>query len=637
MSDSTHMSKLVKDWFGRRAEDSFTFYDERNRFFSWDKDRSRYSSFFVKDDDDIREAAKVVGSMLRVVGVPKTFRYSSNLKDSKYSATPTLGKDENTLQIPLSMLKKEGEWVDMEENPGVLDAFYGASIQNAAQAAMQTTSEFNALMSARTKKNPKLRDLFFAALGTERIDKKLSDRLPGYTRFVQKFKDYTYDRLEHQSNPDDPAQKRLAELILKMLRYPSQLSESELEEFDKPIKQIERLLKRHGGIPETLDDCSSMAGSLANIVYKYVEEEEEPPKEPGDDSSEDGEGGGDPPPTGGSGKPGSPSMSREELDKEASRMMSELMNPDEGEGVSEEDMEMFEDGMEPGSKAKSEEENEYKYHSGSITACRQVVFRTAKSNKANYQDELRRIDVAKASTLQKLFQRKSKHEEFVMKAMRSGRLDTNKIAEARQNVPTIYERMGTVNTNRVTVGVLIDESGSMGGEKIQKARQAAIFINEVFKRMRDVDYFCYGHTADVDGAFTTRIHVYHEKGTTVDPYTLGTCNAHSQNRDGDAIYAVAKRIRERTKNQGILFVLSDGAPYAGGYSGKEAILHTRSMVSKAQSMGFQVIQIAIEESVPSKEMFDYFIKLTNIKTLPNDMANYMSRIVDKMIKETVTL
>lgn len=33
----------------------------------------------------------------------------------------------------------------------------------------------------------------------------------------------------------------------------------------------------------------------------------------------------------------------------------------------------------------------------------------------------------------------------------------------------------------------------------------------------------------------------------------------------------------------------------------------------AQSLGFQVIQIAIEEHVPCEEMFDYHIKMTDIK------------------------
>ena len=181
-----------------------------------------------------------------------------------------------------------------------------------------------------------------------------------------------------------------------------------------------------------------------------------------------------------------------------------------------------------------------------------------------------------------------------MKSMRSGRLDTNKIAEAAQQVPTIYERFGQVTTSKVCVGVLIDESGSMGGSKIQKAREAAIFINEVFKKMPDVELFIYGHTADTNGRDSVDMTVYREKGYITDSFSLGSVEAHANNRDGDAIFAAARRMRGQTENQGLLIVLSDGAPSASGYGGRSAIDDTRKKVTRAQSLGFQVIQIAIE-------------------------------------------
>jgi len=277
------------------------------------------------------------------------------------------------------------------------------------------------------------------------------------------------------------------------------------------------------------------------------------------------------------------------------------------------------------------------YSDNGIAKDGNVKFIKSRSNKATYQANLKRIDITKAAVLQKLFQRKSKDYQFSMRSMRSGRLDTNKIAEAVQKVPTVYERFGKVKTDKICVGVLIDESGSMCGSKIQKAREAAIFINEVFRGMRDVELFIYGHTADEEGSGSTQIRIYREPGYHMDSYALGAVEARSNNRDGDAIIATAKRIRKQTENQGILFVLSDGQPSAHDYNGREAINDTREKVSKAQNLGFQVIQIAIEESVPSKEMFDYYIKMTDIKNLPRDMVGYMSRKVDKLIKERVTL
>ena len=617
------MSKLSRDWFNRRAEDAYTFADDSKRFFSWDRGRDSYSSFFVRNNDSLKVAAKMIGSMFRVIGVPKNFNYSNKIEQS--SKKPLV-------QIPLSMLRDEkGNYLDKDTE--LLDAFYGAAIQNAALATMQTTSEYLQTMKARdTSKDVGLKDLLFTVLNTERIDKKLADRLPGYLKFVQKFKNHRYANAPVVGE-EEPAQKRLMDLIVKMLRYPANLSESDLEEFEKPVKAIERLLKKHRGIPDTATECSDMATSLANIIIKYAEDKEPPPPKGSGGEKEGEEKESD---SSSSGK-SKPELSKSDLDKIAKEMMKSLVNPEEGNSSDAKFNSEFEDFTEDMTPGAHHIPNSKDYSEEGFAEDSAVVFLKANTNAASYKHALHKVDGTKAAVLQKLFARKSKDQAFVMKSMRSGRLDTNKIAEAVQNVPTIYERMGRITTNKICVGVLIDESGSMGGSKIDKARQAAIFINEVFKNMSDVELYIYGHTADSPASGVTYLRVYREKGYVTDPFSLGSIAARSNNRDGDAILAFAKRVRKNTPNQGLLFVLSDGQPAASDYGGKLAIEDTRKKVQKAQTLGFQVIQIAIEESVPSAQMFDYFIKMTDIKNLPNDIINYMSRKVDKIIKERVIL
>lgn len=620
------MSKFTKDWFGRRQEEAYTYQDNRNRFFNWDSGRSSYSSFFTRSNDSLQTSAKMIGSMFRVIGVPKTFDYKASEP-----------KKQTEIQVPIHMLKdKDGKF--HEPDPEILDAFYGAAIQNAALASMQTTSEY---AKSITRKNVnrstfKLDDYMYSILNTERIDKKLASRLPGYLKFVQKYKDHVYDKNYEPIASEEKAQKRLLDLITRMLRYPANVTEEELAEFDKPLKQIERLLKKHGGIPETSEGCASMASSLANIVYKYVEEEEEEEKPSGSGGEGDGDGEDEEEKSPGGG--GGPGMSKDEMNEFAKEMMENTFGEDESDSSDESEMSAFSDFVDDMTNEVSAPTKPIKdYEEDGMARDGNSVFMKSKSDKARYQHCVKSIDSTKAAVLQKLFQRKSKDYQFAMKSMRSGRLDTNKIAEAVQRVPTVYERYGQVRTDKICVGVLIDESGSMCGTKIQKAREAAVFINEVFKGMRDVQLYIYGHTADEGAYGSVQIRIYREPGYQMDPYALGSVEARSNNRDGDAILATAKRIRKQTENQGILFVLSDGQPSASDYGGREAINDTRVKVTKAQNLGFQVIQIAIEESVPSKEMFDHFIKMTNIKNLPRDLVGYMSRKVDKLIRERVTL
>lgn len=622
------MGKLIKDWFNRRAEDAFTFNDESKRFFNWDKGRDSYSSYFIRNDNSLKEASKMIGSMFRVIGVPKTFKYTNDIQSAARNT-------KTSVQVPLSMLRDEnGNYLDNDNK--LLDSFYGAAIQNACLASMQTTYEYERTMLARdTSRSATVKDLLFSVLNTERIDKKLADRLPGYLKFVQKYKEHRFENYEGPG-PEEAKQKRLLDLVVKMLRYPANITEEDMDEFAEPLKAMERLLKKHGGIPKDFDSCTSMATSLSNIVYKYAEEDEEPPggggsgedKDESDDSTE-------PAPKS---KP-TPEMSKSEMNDYAKEMMNALINPEEGDSSSDDfkdEFEEFVDDMDEASVTKTDMSWE---EEGTATTGN-IYFKKAditEKSKDIYRDAISKIDTTKAAVLQKLFSRKSKNYEFSMKSMRSGRLDTNKIAEAAQQVPTIYERFGQVTTSKVCVGVLIDESGSMGGSKIEKAREAAIFINEVFKKMPDVQLFIYGHTADSTSFGSTDMMVYREKGFITDSFSLGSVRARGNNRDGDAIYATAKRMRNHTSDQGLLFVISDGAPSASDYGGRSAIEDTRKKVLRAQALGFQVIQIAIEEHVPSRDMFDYFIKMTDIKNLPKELVAYMSRKVDKLIKERVTV
>lgn len=628
--------KLISDWFGRRVEDSYTFNNE-DRFLSWDRGRSSLSSFFTRSrkGSEVSSAAKILGSMFKVMDVPKKVKFEHSGHRNK-----------DHIQIPISMLKDEdGNYTDDVSH---LDAFYGSALQNAALRSFQTLSDYQMTLNAKdvNRSSFKLKDLLFSVLNTERIDKKMSQRFPGYLKFVQKYKDYKFDENYQAPNESDPARKRLLDLVLRMLRYPAHLTEEEMDEFKKPMEHMQRLLKKFGGIPATANECKRMATSLANMIYKYTEEEEEPPKE---DSSGDGEGGGEGDPSENEDKStssdsdkdkdedddsSSSEMSKEEMDEFAKELMSSMMQEEDSDDDSDELNDIlaeFEDGME---EDKSRMDHSYE-DDGSAYDCPVKFKPSPKGSKEHYQKICENINKSKAAVLRKLFERKNKDYQFALKSMRSGRLDSGKIAEAVQRVPTVYERIGEVKSDKICVGVLIDESGSMGGSRIVKAREAAIFINEVFKGSRDVDLFIYGHTADIGGE-NTEITIYKDKKES-DPYALSNVRARSNNRDGDAILATARAMRRQTQRKGILFVLSDGQPAAYHYSGSGAITDTASKVKKAEKLGFQVIQIAIHECVPSKEMFTHFVKMTDINNLPNELTMYLSRKVDKLIQERVTV
>ena len=599
-----------RDWYNRKKKNSYSFTSKQNKFFDWTEDidyRNGYSSYFVRDNENLKSAAKMIGSMFRVVGVKKDmkFEHSSNIK-SRNSAV--------TVHVPLNMLRDdEGNYLN--KDPELLDAFYGASIQNAALSTMQSQTEYVKTMNARNNnKTTTPKELLFSILNTERVDKKLAKSFPGYSKFVQKFKNYAYDKNYTPLSSEEHAGKRLLELVTKFLRYPGNITKEEVEEFQEPIQQIEKYIKKNG-FPETFSDCEKQSAYMYNVIQKYIKKEDE------DEQPEN-------------------QCTQEGLEETAGELMKQLINPKDGDDSSDFTQE-FNDFVDDVEDSKNPVKN-IDYDNEGTASEGKVKFIQSSSDKERYQKEIKEIDTVKASVLANLFKRKCRDFVFSMKSMRSGRLDTNKIAEAKQNVPTIYERFGEVKTNKLNIGVLIDESGSMGGyDKIKKARQAAIFMNEVFKNVPDARLYIYGHTADGGGGNIDYgecgIRIYKEHGKNCDKYALGSITDRSNNRDGDAIIATARRIRSFNSDPCLLFVLSDGQPYAYDYSGQSAIDDTRKKVNKAEAMGFQVIQIAIEEGVPSSEMFNQYIKMTDIKNLPNDLINFASKKIDKLIKTKVTI
>ena len=226
-----------------------------------------------------------------------------------------------------------------------------------------------------------------------------------------------------------------------------------------------------------------------------------------------------------------------------------------------------------------------------------------------------------------------KNYDFCIYGCRSGLLDTNKLAEAYQGVPQVYVRKGMVKTNKTTVCVLVDESGSMYYDKSEIARQATILLYEALGNLPGVDLYIYGHTADLSSygsGDSTTIYRYidgSKKGKN-NKYSLAQITARYENRDGVAILETAKDIRKKTQDHCIMIVISDGSPSAQNYRGYEAIADTCAKVKQVEAMDFDVIQVMIEQFSSSKEMF------TNVIDLTSDLSRFPARL-GKLIKKFI--
>ena len=265
-----------------------------------------------------------------------------------------------------------------------------------------------------------------------------------------------------------------------------------------------------------------------------------------------------------------------------------------------------------------------------------VFFEKPKGDRNDYLRDVRAVQKY-VPRLKKILTGTDKNYDFNIQGCRSGILDTTKLAEAYQGVPQVYLRQGHVRTNKSTICVLIDESGSMGGKKEILARQAAILLNETFGKSLGVDLYIYGHTADIGSIGYINLSVYREGSHYNPKFSLSKSCAKSQNRDGDAILEVAKRVRKFTKENCIMFVISDGSPCANGYEGIPAIKDTAAKVKEAEKLGFGIIQISIDAVYRVEDMFDTYIDIGyNLEEMPKLLNEIVKTKVIKTKHTTVS-
>lgn len=618
----------MKDLFGRAEHNAFTFFDKRKKLIDWENDVEEgeaLSTYILGKGDVAKNAPKILGGMLGVVGI-----------DKRVETSLTAGR--NKFQVPLNMIY-DTETESYVQDMNKVDDFLGACIQQASLMKNLKAADFQDLMGVGGKKSTDtVYEVIKSCIYQEMGDKSVADNFPGYLKFVQKNKNTTFK--DNWTGPKMGASQRarFLDLLVRMLRFPSSVEEEEMEEFEKYIREVENAMKSMDGFPSNQAEADRAIRSLYKIVT-LIEDEEEPPSDGNDGDDPDGDG--DDEGNGGGG--GGGGSSKEEQTQELMQQLQNLLNMEQdNDGISEDVLESFDDEM----KGNTPGDVKIDYSHLGFAEDLNVEFIKADSNSSMYNRDLNRIPVRKARVLQNLFTMKNDSHTFTLKSMKSGKFDTSKLVEARAGVPTVYERMGVVSTDQICIGVLVDESGSMSGRgpgsgsysskptKIEMARQAAIYLNEVFGKLPNVDFFVYGHTED-DHDYST-IRVYREPGKKADHYAIGSMQARGCNRDGEAIFACAKRMRTLTDKKGIFLVISDGQPSGTEYSGQSAIEHTRLSVKKAEKLGFHVVQIAIDSRVPSEKMFTHFVKFNNIDDLPNDLVRFMSRKATQMMKQRVS-
>lgn len=639
------------DWFGRKGKNYTSTYKGSTRL-GWDtKVSGSYSSFFAPDlnkrkllRDSYRHACDIRG----IMDIPRSIRIQLNV-DAETSCT-----DGKTVIVSTKVYDD-----NKIDNNVKLDVFLGTTIHEFSHILYTDMAEI--------RKNRPNKFLFnlFNIIEDERIEYNTTQNYPGYANFIGQAKYYYFDLLYKKAEKQDDLMDVLQN-ILYIVRYPARVDTKVIYRHQVLFDKIKKVLCDFGNNSKEAYDKAEKIYKLLLDYFKFPppppEEQQEGDEE--QDQSDSSEGQSD----SGEGQEGSDGSSDPQNSKQSSQKQDSKDN--EGSDKNSKTQSSPKSGSDEGSAGKKKQEPIKAYTQEEIKQAaeklaeqmRRLITSNTSLNSNEIKDEWDSKEIADECkqikddvfiVKQEDYERRYKadfdtvkqhinglvntfskffvEQEYRLTGMRRGVLDTNKLAEAYQAVETVYSNKFKRTTPGLDVCVLIDESGSMSGTNIASARKCAILLNEVFLRLKQCDFYVYGHTADNRHMGEVTINVYRDHWNR-NRYALGKVESYSNNKDSVAIEETYKMVRKQTSKPLLMFVISDGAPNAYGLRGQPAIEEVKKVVNRIESNGDTLVcQIAIESHFRPQDMFNHYVVMTDMNTFPRDLSNYiMNTLISKL-------
>lgn len=634
----------ITDWFKRRSDRGFVS-EHGNRSLNWDFGMSdSYSSFFAPDLDKqqlIKDSYKHVCDIRDIMNVSKSVKISLYADNDSYSTSDevvisTKVFDDNSLKTNQK-----------------LDIFLGLSIHEFAHILYT-----NLTIDSRDDSN------FVKQLANviedERIESKTTESYPGYANFLKETKYYFFDKNYIEDHIDDLMD--VLQTVLYLIRYPGKVNEDIYLRHQKLFEQIHEVMSTLG---ESYKTSQEKARMIWNLIREYFKIPHDPPASKNSSSPKNNSKNNCSNSSNGEGE-------NTEGQSDSNESNNESNNEIENSESSDEDLKSS-GKVQPGDapsengtinpRSAGDLDNAAKYiarkiaHvSNSYTRERSKEIKT-KWDAQEYAGDLIRENKSlilkrqedDSDTYQNIKQLVGPHinalvntfnkffieQEYRLTGLRRGKLDTNKLAEAFQNVETVYNQTFKRTTSSLDLCLLIDESGSMYGPKIEKAQTAAILLNEVCLRLPKCNLFVYGHTADLIKSGDTVINVYRDRWNK-NKYALGSVEALDNNRDHEAILETYKLVRKQTNNPLLMFVVSDGYPAANGLPCLDSSLKlVKDTVNSIEAKGDTIVcQIAIESHIDSSKMFNHYVTFTDLESFPKELSNYVLKVlISKLNRE----
>jgi hypothetical protein len=220
---------------------------------------------------------------------------------------------------------------------------------------------------------------------------------------------------------------------------------------------------------------------------------------------------------------------------------------------------------------------------------------------------------------------------FDVKLQRRGEMDDEELWRFGVGDDRLFTERVVEARPDTALGLLVDVSGSMRGKKLQTAQRLAQILLAAASDAEGVTPYVWAHTGDsYEHGEGADVFTIWEPG---DPATrlglIGTLD-NGNNYDGAAIEVCVSQLRKAEQAQRVLMVISDGLPAGQNYGGAEAHAHVRQVCRWAESVGVDVISIAVDGALgeaAQAAMYPSWLPYTSDRQLPRDLTKVLSRYV----------
>ena len=207
------------------------------------------------------------------------------------------------------------------------------------------------------------------------------------------------------------------------------------------------------------------------------------------------------------------------------------------------------------------------------------------------------------------------------------RLDAH--ALCRNDGKVFYKNNLPNEIPRISVGLLLDESGSMScGDRSTYARAAAIILYD-FCQALNIPIMVYGHSTSWSRGVDLYSYAEFDAIDKNDKYRMMDISARGSNRDGAALRYVAEQLSKREEEVRILILVSDGQPADTGYSGTAAEEDLRGIKQEYKRKGLLFVAAAIGDDKQNIERIygDSFLDITDLNQLPMKLTAVIKRFM----------